>query len=218
MKGFFGIMFAIILTIPALHASEAGNINAGNSYFKKGDYEKSLGKYRDAEIEAPTDGRVHFNIGDALYKMDKADEADSEFKKALAGKDKLLKSKAYYNLGNVAYKKGNSSEALDNYKKALILNPGDSDAKYNIEYILNQKNIKKDKKNDINNKDGKDNKQEKVKPGQLKEANQGKDNKKQGMSKEDAKRLMDVFNDNERESAKKRKMSVPKMKAPEEDW
>lgn len=38
----------------------------------------------------------------------------------------------YYNLGNCYYKLGENTKAILNYERALLLNPDDSDAKYNL--------------------------------------------------------------------------------------
>ena len=39
----------------------------------------------------------------------------------------------YYNLGNSYYKSENIAKAILNYERALLLNPGDSDARFNLE-------------------------------------------------------------------------------------
>ena len=39
----------------------------------------------------------------------------------------------YYNLGNSYYKMDNIAKAILNYERALLLNPGDSDIRFNLE-------------------------------------------------------------------------------------
>lgn len=71
-----------------------------------------------------------------------ADKAYSEKKYDVAVKayEKLLSKNGespeiYYNLGNSYYKLDNISKAILNYERALILNPGDSDIKANLDFV-----------------------------------------------------------------------------------
>lgn len=41
----------------------------------------------------------------------------------------------YYNLGNAYYKAGKLAPAILNYERCLLLNPGDSDARFNLELV-----------------------------------------------------------------------------------
>jgi Ca-activated chloride channel family protein len=213
------IALIMMLSVSNLWASTSGKVRSGNRYCKKGAYEKSLEKYREAQISAPDSTVVQYNIGNALYKTDQFDVATAEYQKALASKDRRLRSIAYYNLGNAAFKSEKTDEALDYYKKALDLNPNDLDAKYNIEYILSQKaqNQKNDKNK--NSKDKKDQKQDKDKQQAAGAQGDQKDNKnKSGMSKEDAQRILQVYGEQDRESAKRRKMAMPQIPKTDEDW
>ena len=216
------LLFLILILAQQLWAGAFGSVSSGNNHYKKGEYDKSLDNYREAQIFAPDNSVIHFNIGDALSKTGSIDESNAEFSSALNSKDKLLKSKAYYNLGNNAFSQEKPDEALDYYKKCLDLNPNDMDAKYNIEYIVSQKNMPKDKKKDKNDKDKKDNKDDKNK--QKQQSKDDKDNKdkdkndKNSMSKEDAQRILQYYNDQDKKSAEKRKMRKPELPKVEEDW
>lgn len=219
MKRFYIILVLANIFTHSLWAGTAGKVRSGNSHYKKGEYEKSLEKYREAEMSAPNNAAVHFNIGDAQYQMGSVDESANEFRKVTGARDKRLQSMAYYNLGNAAYKKGNTDEAIQNYRKALILNPSDIDAKYNIEYLMQRKNEKKNKKNDDKkDKNNKDDKKQDGKGGQYRQQNAGQKQNKSGMSKEDAERLLNVFDESDRNSAKKRKMAMPQLPKVDEDW
>lgn len=215
-KKLFVIMAALFCLNGSAFAGAESKIRAGNSAYKKGKYDQALEKYREAQIAAPASPEIQYNIGDALYKTENMDEAAAAYNKALASKDKNVRGAAYYNLGNAAYRQQKIDEAVGHYKKALELNPADRDAKYNLEYILTQKNQqKKQGKNDKDqkDKDGKDkNQQQKAQAGQEK-----KDDKK-GMSKEDAQRILQYYNDMDKNAAKKRKMQQPQLPKTEEDW
>jgi tetratricopeptide (TPR) repeat protein len=225
MKRLLCIAFLICGTTGLLDASTAGTVRAGNRAYKKGVYDQALDKYRAAEIAAPANPVVHFNIGDALYKTGKPDEAAAAYQRALAGKDARRRAQTYYNLGNTAYRANKSDEALEYYKKALDHDPGDRDAKYNFEYILRQKaqpqskNKQQRDQKGQNNKKDKDQQQAGNKEGQQQNAQQqsGQDGNK-GMSKEDAQRILQVYDDQDRTAAKRRKMAPPKLPKVDEDW
>jgi tetratricopeptide (TPR) repeat protein len=168
---------------------------------------------------------VHFDLGNALHKTDSFDDAAKEYQRALGSKNPLVRSKAFYNLGNNAFRQEKTDEALEYYKKALDLNPSDADAKYNIEYILTQKAQQKDSKQNKDGK-GKNNDKQKEQNGKDGKDSQKKDQQKgtagqeqkQGMSKEDARRILQYYNDAEKNAAQKRKMRMPQLPKVEEDW
>lgn len=49
-----------------------------------------------------------------------------------------VSSTAYYNLGNAYYRIGNLGKAVVNYERALRINPSNSDARQNLEYVRSQ--------------------------------------------------------------------------------
>lgn len=212
MKKYIFALIIAVFTYSLANASTASKVRSGNGYYKKGEYEKSLGKYREAEISSPNNEAVHFNIGNSLHKTGDFDGASNEYRKAAAStKNTLMQSQVFYNLGNTAYRQGKYDEALEYYKKTLTLNPSDRDAKYNIEYMLKKKHENKKDKNKQQDKDKKQESKDK------KNEEKSKENKS-GMSKEDAQRILKVFDESDRDSAKKRKMSMPQIPKVEEDW
>ena len=49
-----------------------------------------------------------------------------------------LKAESYYNMGNILYEQQMTEESMTLYKKALMINPNDSDAKFNYEMLKYQ--------------------------------------------------------------------------------
>ncbi|MDD3160758.1 MAG: tetratricopeptide repeat protein [Bacteroidales bacterium] len=78
-------------------------------------------------------------IGHAQNAVNDAAEAYSkgDFKKAITLYESLLKegesAPLHYNLGNAYYKDGQNARAILNYEKSLLLNPGNGDARFNLE-------------------------------------------------------------------------------------
>lgn len=73
--------------------------------------------------------------------------AKEDYGKAIELYEGLLKSNGesaaiYYNLGNAYYKAGKIAPAILNYERALLLDPGDSDIRFNLQ-MARQKSIDK---------------------------------------------------------------------------
>ena len=75
------------------------------------------------------------------------DMADAEYKKAnyqqaIKDYEELLKHgvspELYYNLGNAYYKVDNITRALLNYERASMLDPGNKDIRFNLQFVRNK--------------------------------------------------------------------------------
>ena len=144
----------------------------GNDLFEKGEYDAALKRYLEAQQNAPNRSELRFNVGDALYKQGKYEEAAQELGRVIDSEDQNLNAGAYYNLGNTFFRQEKYQEAVGAYKKSLMMNPKDQDAKVNLELALEkmqeQQNQKNKQEQDKDNKDKKD-----------QDKDQNKDNKEQ---------------------------------------
>ena len=73
--------------------------------------------------------------------------AKEDYTQAIELYESILKSygesaMVYYNLGNAYYKVGKVASAILNYERALLLNPGDSDTRFNLQ-VARQKTVDK---------------------------------------------------------------------------
>jgi len=121
--------------------SVSRNVDAGNEHMVHGEFDNALAAYREAQIDAPDDPRVHFNIGNVQHRQGVHEEAGEAFTKALTGRDSAFRSMASYNQGNNYVRQNKLLEAVDSYQRALEQNPSDVDAKFNLELVqrmLNQ--------------------------------------------------------------------------------
>jgi Ca-activated chloride channel homolog len=139
------LITALILTVLAscdgMYESAGLRIQEGNTAYVDGRYEEALTAYRDGQIDIPGEKGVALNIGDALYQLEKPDEAQEAYADALAGGETDLRADAMYNIGNSVFQQQQIQEAIERYEGALELNPGDMDAKFNLELaqlMLNQ--------------------------------------------------------------------------------
>jgi|GEM_PF-690015 len=169
-KSWLLILPLVLLTAPASWAGTADDVNRGNHAYKKGKYDRALKAYRDAQIKAPNNPVVSYDLGNALHQAGQHDEAEKAYQKTLAGKDPALRAKAFYNLGNNYVKQQKYEDAVKSYHQALKLKPRDEDTIYNLSQTLalmkNPPQQKQDK-----NQNQKD--QEKNPSGQKPEKSQG---------------------------------------------
>lgn len=99
-------------------------IYRGNQDFKRGDYGSATSRFLDAAKISSKDFTAHYNLGNALYKQKKYDEAKAEFEKASTlAKNKADKAAALHNLGNSLMMKNDHQKAAEAYKQSLKQNP-----------------------------------------------------------------------------------------------
>jgi len=217
-RKFFIGTFCFLIFVDIAWCGLRGKINRGNRYFAQQNFDEALQTYRDALIDDPESKELHLNLGSVLYKKEDYEESIKEYEKSTYSKDIILQSKSYYNMGNCLYRSGKLPEAIQFYKKSLELNPKDEDAKYNIEFV--QKKIKEQ----MNKQQGQQQEQQKQGQGKQKkeekqtQQQQKEQEKKQGMSKEDAERILQAFEENEKNAQKQKKMPGPSGIKVYEDW
>ena len=134
-----------------LQAASASKLVAdGNQAYATGELERALELYLAAEIETPDDPLITFNIGNALHRLGKLDEAHLAFDRArqlaaqraaesssdVAATSASLAADAAFNLGNTQFRSGQFSQAVDSFIGALTADPTARDAKHNLELAL----------------------------------------------------------------------------------
>ncbi len=125
----------------------------GNAFYKEKKYQSAVESYQKAQVRRPDDPTIRYNLATTLYQVDSYQEAAKQLEKSIStAKDPNLKANALYNFGNTQYRLGNFEKAIEAYQQALEINPKDTDAKYNLEFLQKQKsNFEKkneDRKND----------------------------------------------------------------------
>ncbi|MEX0904229.1 MAG: tetratricopeptide repeat protein [Balneolaceae bacterium] len=132
-------MRILSLLILALFFSAAtvNDARKANEAYNNGDYEQAAELYRQAIEQNPDDPRLHFNLGNSLYQMGRADEARESYEryKRLA-ENNQERSMADYNVGRMLIDNEQYEEASGYFKEALKNNPSDADARHNYELAL----------------------------------------------------------------------------------
>ena len=201
-------------------------IRKGNREYDKSKYSDSEISYRKAIDKNKQSPDAVFNVGDALYKQDKFEEAGKQFIESTnENDDRIKKSAGLYNLGNSLLKANKLQESIEAYKNSLKLHPDNREAKYNLAYAQDLLKIQQEKqKKQQQDKDKQDQNKDKKKDDQKKDQNdknkdQQKDQKdnqdqkqqeqpgKQEISKEDAQRLLNSLANDEKKVQEKVKLA-----------
>jgi Ca-activated chloride channel homolog len=214
-RNFLFIICSMLLFGTASYSqSERKLIREGNKLYKakkftdaEVNYKKSLHTNKDSKTGM-------FNLGDAYYKQGKYEEAAQQFQPLIADKNlsKSDKARAYHNLGNSYLQSKKYEESINAFKNALKLDSKDNDTRYNLAYAQSmlqqqqqqQQQNQDDKKNqDKNQQQQQQQKQEQQKKEQQQKEEQKQAQQKQKISKEDAEKMLQALNNDEKNTQKK---------------
>jgi Ca-activated chloride channel family protein len=233
-------LIVIFFLIPALtiySQSEKREIRKGNKEYHKGSFANSELHYRKALEKNSESPGANYNLGNALYKQNQFEPAITKYENLTAKEtDKSKLSAYYYNLGNSYFKTQKLDKCIEAYKQSLRLNPSDADAKHNLFLAENmqqqqqqQQQQNKDKNQDQKNKDNqkkdqdkqnKDQQQNKKDEQKQDKKDQPKNEDNKQISKQDAERLLEAMEQDEKNVMKKvqeQKAQVRKIPV-EKEW
>jgi len=138
-----GLRLTAVLTLVALYPllvgfgdSPEGRNRKGNKHYREGRFDEALTEYRGAQVLAPELSALAFNAGNALFRKGELPDAIREYGSAALTSDPLMSSSALYNAGTAFLQAGQLDTAVESFKSALKLNPGDQEAKHNLELAL----------------------------------------------------------------------------------
>jgi tetratricopeptide (TPR) repeat protein len=124
----------------------AGSVDEGNRRYAAGDYAGAAEAYARAVAEGDTSAVVRYNLGTALLRLERYDEALPHLEAAAReGAPTTVRVRGHYNGGNADLqpafegavpqeaRRERLERAVRHYRAALRLDPGDADAKWNLE-------------------------------------------------------------------------------------
>lgn len=223
IKVSLSITILVLTGISAFSQADKKLIRKGNREYNRDNFSESEILYRRASDENKSSAEATFNIGDALYRQKKFEDAGKQFAdNTNQTADAEKQSASWYNLGNSLLQANKIKESIDAYKNSLKLNPYNTAAKYNLGFAQDllqeqeqqqqqqqqqQQNQDKDQQNqDQQNQQNQDqqnenNENQKPQPDQQQEK-QGEE-QEQRISKEDAERLLNALANDEKEIQEK---------------
>lgn len=133
IKLFVALFILLTLLLAACRDSAGERIAAGNSAFANEDYEAAADAYAEAEEIAPEEAEPVYNLANTRYRQGIYTETHQLLPWAAAIGSPDLAQRSQFNLGNAYYQVENWAAAIEAYKEALRIDPGDMDAKHNLE-------------------------------------------------------------------------------------
>jgi len=207
------ITLFLLFVVSIVNAQPAQKlVRSGNTEYKDGHFKNAEIDYRKALTKSPNSQKAAFNLGNSLYKQQNFEEAAAQYLKIGQNENKEVpKANVYYNLGNSLLENKKYKESIDAYKMALRQNPKDEDTRYNLSYAMTK--LQQQQKQEQNKKQ-----QQKQEQQQQKQEQQPQP--KPNMSKQDANRMLNAMNNNEKRTLDKtkNKQNVPTQNMPEKDW
>lgn len=142
MKRLIYTLLTVLLFSPLAAQEENADIRRGNRAYDREDYAEAEVNYRRALQKNPNSFAATYNLGNALLRQEKFDEAAKQYIRATtqvnAEEEGLKLSKAYHNLGNSFFVMEQYDKAIDAYKQSLRLNPSDNETRYNLVKAMQQ--------------------------------------------------------------------------------
>jgi Ca-activated chloride channel homolog len=113
----------------------------GERLYHQGKYPEAYGVFRRG-LERDSSARLAFDAGNALYRLERYDEAVAAFRQS--SRTPELRQKSLYNLGNALVRAAEERpgepaplrDAVSAYEEALRLAPADAEARWNLEVAL----------------------------------------------------------------------------------
>ncbi|MXY32120.1 MAG: tetratricopeptide repeat protein [Gammaproteobacteria bacterium] len=132
------LLMAGALLLPGALSAQRSLVEEANRLYAEGRYAEAHEMYLEALRENPGSPLIRFNEGNALYQNQEFERALDAYRDAIQSGDTALAEGAWYNLGNSLFRQQQLDASLEAYKQALRINPGDLDAKHNLERVLEQ--------------------------------------------------------------------------------
>jgi tetratricopeptide (TPR) repeat protein len=237
------IIALLFISLTVINAqSTRGLVNDGVDNYEENNYAEAEVNFKKGVESDMENFESRFNLGDAIYKQGRYEEALEEFKNSMSlAQTEEQKAKIFHNLGNTFLKSQKLQESIGAYKEALKINPNDLETKYNLSYALkqmqnqqnnqqNQQNQDQQDQNQDQNQDEQDQNQDQENKDQEEKQDQQQQNQdqqqnqqqnpepKDEISKDEAQRILDALKNNEAELQKKMREQKTKKSNVEKDW
>ena len=202
-----------------------------NEHYLNGRYDDALRAYTEAQVDRPEAAELYYDIGNVLYRQTDFEGSAEAFTRALAGAGPELVGAAAYNLGNARFRQEDYQAAVAAYKQALEAEPGDMEAKRNLELALRaleQQRRQQQQEQDESEQDPQEQEQPQPEEEEPQEEpspetqlpEEQEPDPEQGMTPEQAERMLDGLEEQERENLRKQALQRPRppRRTTGEDW
>ena len=217
------LIILLLVSLQSFSQNERKYIRKGNKEYAREDYNEAEVQYRKALEKTPDSKKADYNLANTLYKKQKYEAAGTKYHNLTANeKNKAELAKYYYNLGNSMFKKNDFQKSIEAYKNSLRNNPGDMDAKHNLQLAqsmlqMQQQQQQQQQQKGRQQKEQDDQQQQAQQQQQKQQQAQQQPYKKDEISKEDAERLLDALEREEEDVMKKLQKQMQQIPV-EKNW
>jgi len=230
------LMFFLFLSVLGRSQSSHELLMEGDDFYTKEQFDLAEEKYRKAKVKDKT-GKAAYNLGNSLSVQERYEEAANQFSNAAAmSDDPEVKSKALYNLGNTHFRNQKFQESVDAYKSALSYNEDDISAKENLMMAKKMLQVQKqqqqqqqqqEQQEQQENQDQQEQEQQEQQQQQQdqnqpqeeqEEPQAGEETEKKDLDKEDARKLLEIIDNEEKKVQEKLRKMKGNSSKPKKDW
>jgi tetratricopeptide (TPR) repeat protein len=198
-------------TAPLMAQTESSHLRKGNDLYEDKKFNDAEIEYRKGLEKNKKSWTGQYNLANSLYRQEKYAEAavilDSLRETTT---DKSRQSKVYHNLGNALLKDKQYEKSVEAYKQALKLDPKAEDSRYNLSYayqMLKKQQQQQQQQQQQNNQKKKEPEQKKQ---QEQKQDQKKEEQKQNIDREEAERMLDALDRQEKQLRKEQEKKEQK--------
>ena len=233
---FFCFMLLIFISTNGMGQSAHKLLLEGDQLYKKEQFNQAEEKYRKAKAKDKT-GKASYNLGTSLTELERYEEAANQFSNAAElSEDPTIKSKALYNLGNTHFRNEKYKESVDAYKRALSFDQTDQQTKENLMMAKQMLRVQEQQQQQQQQQENQENEEEQDQEQQEEQQDQPQDQsqdenqedkeqpqdakeaEKKDLDKEDARKLLEIIENEEQKVQEKLRKMKGNSKKPKKDW
>lgn len=127
-------------------------LRSGNSAYAKGQFIQAEIEYRKALDVFPGGSDASFNLGNALFKQGRYDQAINMFEAGIKNESiPEMKARAFYNLGTTHLAREDYPAAAEALQNSLRIDPNQEDARHNLAVAVKKKQAQEQQNSDQDN-------------------------------------------------------------------
>lgn len=218
------LIFGMFLQMAAAQSAHQF-LRQGDKSYESEAYTQAEENYRKS-LEKKNSVQGNYNLGNAIYKQERYEEAVSRYEAAArAAEDDLARALAYHNLGNAYFNQKDYEKSIEAYKSSLRLNSKDLETKKNLAIAQRQLQIQQQQQQQQNQQNQQQQQEQQQDQQQQPEQNQQQQDPQnsqpeqpQDLSKEEARKLLEIMEQEEQKVQQKLRKAQTKPNRSTKDW
>lgn len=223
-------MLLLLLTAAASNTAaqeERPHVRRGVALLEQERFAEAEAEFRSALQLKPSSFEAAYNLGTALFRQEKYDEALQQLQATtpFANDDKQRLASLFHNLGNSYLFGQNIDQSIEAYKQALRHNPLDDETRYNLIAAMKLKDEQEEQEEEQQDQQEQEQQEQEQEQQEQEQEQEQQDQQQQqqqeseGISRENAERLLQALEEDEKELLEK--MNQNREKQPvriEKNW